>query len=133
MARMGDWRDNKDVEIPLDGIGGVNILVKADVHRSGTSAFLEPISLYHLLTVLLPQASTSPATPSRTKPKPRALRKWPSAPDTASMVFQTMLYGILTQRRSRAMRNNNTFDCIVFNRFSSGERNGEAVQSVSWH
>ncbi|EMC97312.1 glycosyltransferase family 62 protein [Baudoinia panamericana UAMH 10762] len=35
MARMGDWRDNKDVEIPLDGIGGVNILVKADVHRSG--------------------------------------------------------------------------------------------------
>lgn len=35
MAKMGDWRDNKDVEIPLDGIGGVNILVKADVHRSG--------------------------------------------------------------------------------------------------
>ncbi|KAF2766409.1 hypothetical protein EJ03DRAFT_178931 [Teratosphaeria nubilosa] len=35
MARMGDWRDNKDVEIPLDGIGGVNIVVKADVHRSG--------------------------------------------------------------------------------------------------
>ncbi|KAF2864126.1 glycosyltransferase family 62 protein, partial [Piedraia hortae CBS 480.64] len=35
MARMGDWRDNKDFEIPLDGIGGVNILVKADVHRSG--------------------------------------------------------------------------------------------------
>ena len=36
MALMGDWRGNKDVEIPLDGIGGVNILVKADVHRSGT-------------------------------------------------------------------------------------------------
>ena len=36
MARMGNWRDNKDVEIPLDGIGGVNIVVKADVHRSGT-------------------------------------------------------------------------------------------------
>jgi len=35
MARMGDWRDNKDEEIALDGIGGVNILVKADVHRSG--------------------------------------------------------------------------------------------------
>ncbi|KAJ4415644.1 hypothetical protein N0V82_007205 [Gnomoniopsis sp. IMI 355080] len=35
MAKMGDWRDNKDVEIELDGIGGVNILVKADVHRSG--------------------------------------------------------------------------------------------------
>jgi len=38
MAKMGDWRDNKDVEIPLDGIGGVNILVKADVHRSGESS-----------------------------------------------------------------------------------------------
>ena len=36
MARMGDWRENKDEEIELDGIGGVNILVKADVHRSGT-------------------------------------------------------------------------------------------------
>lgn len=35
MAKMGNWRDNKDIEIPLDGIGGVNIIVKADVHRSG--------------------------------------------------------------------------------------------------
>jgi hypothetical protein len=35
MAKMGDWREDKDVEIPLDGIGGVNIIVKADVHRSG--------------------------------------------------------------------------------------------------
>ncbi|KAF2467125.1 uncharacterized protein BDR25DRAFT_267999 [Lindgomyces ingoldianus] len=35
MARMGNWRENKDEEIPLDGIGGVNIIVKADVHRSG--------------------------------------------------------------------------------------------------
>ncbi|KAK7732917.1 hypothetical protein SLS57_000860 [Botryosphaeria dothidea] len=35
MARMGDWRENKDEEIELDGIGGVNIMVKADVHRSG--------------------------------------------------------------------------------------------------
>lgn len=35
LVTMGDWRDNKDVEVELDGIGGVNILVKADVHRSG--------------------------------------------------------------------------------------------------
>ncbi|KAF2833628.1 hypothetical protein CC86DRAFT_339058 [Ophiobolus disseminans] len=35
MALMGDWRGDKDVEIKLDGIGGVNIIVKADVHRSG--------------------------------------------------------------------------------------------------
>lgn len=40
MAKMGDWRENQDVEIPLDGIGGVNIFVKADVHRSGTSFLL---------------------------------------------------------------------------------------------
>ncbi|KAI7776993.1 hypothetical protein LA080_004219 [Diaporthe eres] len=39
MARMGDWRENKDAEIELDGIGGVNILVKADVHRSETEGF----------------------------------------------------------------------------------------------
>jgi hypothetical protein len=37
MARMGDWRDNKDIEIPLDGVGGVSIIVKADVHRAGPS------------------------------------------------------------------------------------------------
>src|ERR1039457_6620979 len=35
MATMGDWRQNKDEEVMLDGIGGVNIVVKADVHRSG--------------------------------------------------------------------------------------------------
>lgn len=40
MAKMGDWRENKDVEIPLDGIGGVNILVKGDVHRSGMFIYL---------------------------------------------------------------------------------------------
>ncbi|KAG7103658.1 Mannan polymerase II complex ANP1 subunit like protein [Verticillium longisporum] len=34
MARMGDRTKNKDEEIDLDGIGGVNIIVKADVHRS---------------------------------------------------------------------------------------------------
>lgn len=45
MAKMGDWRDNKDVEIELDGIGGVNILVKADVHRSGLSPRIEDARL----------------------------------------------------------------------------------------
>lgn len=37
LVKLGDWRNNKDEEIELDGIGGVNILVKADVHRSGKS------------------------------------------------------------------------------------------------
>ncbi|MCJ1348331.1 hypothetical protein MMC31_006562 [Peltigera leucophlebia] len=35
LVTMGDWRKNKDDEVDLDGVGGVNILVKADVHRSG--------------------------------------------------------------------------------------------------
>ena len=41
MALMGDWRKNKDDEVELDGVGGVSILVKADVHRSGTYPSLE--------------------------------------------------------------------------------------------
>jgi hypothetical protein len=40
MARMGNWRNNKDDEIQLDGIGGVNIMVKADVHRSGSTCYI---------------------------------------------------------------------------------------------
>ena len=47
MAPLGDWRDNKDVEMPLDGIGGVNILVKADVHRSGGSLPNIPHAVEH--------------------------------------------------------------------------------------
>ena len=35
MATLGNWRRDKDEEMELDGIGGVNIVVKADVHRSG--------------------------------------------------------------------------------------------------
>ena len=38
MALMGDRHKNKDEEIELDGVGGVSILVKADVHRSGECA-----------------------------------------------------------------------------------------------
>ncbi|OJD11605.1 hypothetical protein ACJ73_09508 [Blastomyces percursus] len=35
LVGIGDWRNNKDEEVELDGIGGVNIIVKADVHRAG--------------------------------------------------------------------------------------------------
>ena len=35
MAKMGDRHADPHEEILLDGIGGVNIVVKADVHRSG--------------------------------------------------------------------------------------------------
>ena len=41
MAQMGDWRNDKDKEIQLDGVGGVNIMVKADVHRSGKNYFIK--------------------------------------------------------------------------------------------
>ena len=39
---MGNWRDNKDIEIPLDGVGGVSIIVKADVHRAGSFKSYKP-------------------------------------------------------------------------------------------
>lgn len=32
---MGDRQKDKDIEVHLDGIGGVSILVKANVHRYG--------------------------------------------------------------------------------------------------
>ena len=70
MARMGDWRNNKDEEIELDGIGGVNILVKADVHRSGERGML------HLGRLLICQVSTSPAMRLRIRPKPKDLQRW---------------------------------------------------------
>lgn len=35
MAHMGDRRKDPHEEVSLDGIGGVNVLVKADVHRAG--------------------------------------------------------------------------------------------------
>jgi len=35
MCLMGDKNGDADEEIPLDGIGGVNVLVKAEVHRAG--------------------------------------------------------------------------------------------------
>ena len=47
MAKMGDWRDDPTKEIKLDGIGGVSVMVKADVHRSGRvpRSFLRPHSI----------------------------------------------------------------------------------------
>lgn len=33
---MGSLEEDPHEEVELDGIGGVNIIVKADVHRSGS-------------------------------------------------------------------------------------------------
>lgn len=47
LATMGDRNENKHVEVELDGVGGVSILVKADVHRSGSNhiSLLPPLSI----------------------------------------------------------------------------------------
>ncbi|GAP83472.1 putative mannan polymerase complexes MNN9 subunit [Rosellinia necatrix] len=47
MAYMADQEDERDVEVPLDGVGGTALLVKADVHRDG--AMFPPFSFYHLI------------------------------------------------------------------------------------
>lgn len=51
---MGDWRDDPHMEIQLDGIGGVNILVKADVHRSGKMLCLHISCFYCRTNTWLP-------------------------------------------------------------------------------
>lgn len=99
MARMGDWRDNKDVEIPLDGIGGVNIVVKADVHRSGMHMDME-VSAGVVLTAS--QVSTSLAMLSRTKPRRKVSQRWQRQPDMASTVYRITLSGTSIPRRSPA-------------------------------
>ncbi|KAI2629036.1 glycosyltransferase family 62 protein [Xylaria nigripes] len=47
MAYMTDNDDEKDLEVPLDGVGGTALLVKADVHRDG--AMFPPFPFYHLI------------------------------------------------------------------------------------
>jgi len=47
MAFMYDEAADKDMEVPLDGVGGATLLVKADVHRDG--AMFPPFPFYHLI------------------------------------------------------------------------------------
>ncbi|KAI9730841.1 MAG: Golgi mannosyltransferase complex subunit [Cirrosporium novae-zelandiae] len=49
MAHLADKREDRDQarEMPLDGVGGTALLVKADVHRDG--AMFPPFPFYHLL------------------------------------------------------------------------------------
>lgn len=47
MAYMTTEDNNLDYEIPLDGVGGAALLVKADVHRDG--AMFPPFAFYHLI------------------------------------------------------------------------------------
>jgi len=91
MATQGDWRKNKDDEMPLDGIGGVNIMVKADVHRSGSTCYMFICPTILGLTSI--QALISHAMLSKTRPKPKDLPRWQNEPATVSMDFQTTLSG----------------------------------------
>lgn len=47
MAHMSTPDGDKDMSIPLDGVGGTALLVKADVHRDG--AMFPPFPFYHLI------------------------------------------------------------------------------------
>ncbi|PHH92603.1 hypothetical protein CDD83_6664 [Cordyceps sp. RAO-2017] len=47
MAHVGSPDGDKDLTIPLDGVGGTALLVKADVHRDG--AMFPPFAFYHLI------------------------------------------------------------------------------------
>ncbi|KAF7546041.1 hypothetical protein G7046_g9421 [Stylonectria norvegica] len=47
MAYMATDGGDKDMVIPLDGVGGTALLVKADVHRDG--AMFPPFPFYHLI------------------------------------------------------------------------------------
>ena len=76
MAQIGNWRENKDTEMELDGIGGVNILVKADVHRSGMSATFLSSSYFPSFYCALPSIPfAAPVPPSACESL--YLTKWP--------------------------------------------------------
>ena len=47
MAFMGNENGDKDMLVPLDGVGGAALMVKADVHRDG--AMFPPFAFYHLI------------------------------------------------------------------------------------
>lgn len=47
MAYMADDAGDMHTEVPLDGVGGTALLVKADVHRDG--AMFPPFAFYHLI------------------------------------------------------------------------------------
>jgi hypothetical protein len=90
MAKMGDWRQNKDEEVELDGIGGVNIVVKADVHRSGI--WKSVISMISKLTCL--QGSIFPVMRLKIKQKLKDSPRWQKEQDTKLLGYQTTSYGI---------------------------------------
>lgn len=96
---MGDWRFNKDEEVELDGIGGVNILVKADVHRSGWSRLNRSSNE----DADMQKGSTSLAMHLRIKRKRRASLKWRKELDIKWLGCRIMLSGISTPKRNKVI------------------------------
>jgi mannan polymerase complexes MNN9 subunit len=47
MAYMAEDGADTNIEMPLDGVGGTALLVKADVHRDG--AMFPPFAFYNLI------------------------------------------------------------------------------------
>lgn len=47
MAYMAEENGDRNTEVPLDGVGGTALLVKAEVHRDG--AMFPPFPFYHLI------------------------------------------------------------------------------------
>ena len=98
---MGDWRNNKDDEVELDGVGGVNILVKADVHRSGipqSCLLIKKMSDHMFLKV-----SISRPMHLKIKPKQRASAKWPKGQVTRWLGCLTTWSGILILRKRKVI------------------------------
>lgn len=92
MARMGHWTKDPGEEIELDGIGGVNIMVKSEVHRSGEFSF--GCCNAASWTDQMNKASTFPATHLRIKPRQKALQRWQKEQATESLVCLITLFGI---------------------------------------
>ena len=105
---MGDWRNNKDEEVELDGIGGVNILVKADVHRSGMLRHHKYLNrgfffISNLVFSSKTQESISHATHSRIKPRRKDLPRWPKEQVIRSSVYRIMSFGISIPKNNLVM------------------------------
>lgn len=56
MAKIGDWRNSHALEIPLDGVGGVSLLVRAELHRKGGHPNIPPPATSSMKTPLTAQA-----------------------------------------------------------------------------
>lgn len=96
MVKIGDWRNDHALEIPLDGVGGVSLLVRAEVHRKGNARNPE---LHNILAEEYKKASTSHSSRWITRLKPKDWPNWRRLPGTKSTVCPTTSSGTLIPRK----------------------------------